>query len=67
MFGVQIIIVVVMLVVSVVLKYPVLLINVILLALTMTDVARRVYTIFHLSAVVVEIYDGSSPRRGSIR
>ena len=52
MFGVQIIIVVVMLVVSVVLKYPVLLINVILLALTMTDVARRV---FHLSAVVVEI------------
>ena len=52
--GVQIIIVVVMLV-SVVLKYPVLLSNVILLALTMTDVVRRVYTIFHLSAVVVEI------------
>lgn len=55
MFGVQIIIVVVMLVVSVVLKYSVLLSNVILLALTMTDVARRVYTIFHLSAVVVVI------------
>lgn len=52
---VQIIIVVVMLVVSVVLKYPVLLSNVILLALTMTDVARRVYTISHFSAVVVEI------------
>lgn len=55
LLDVQIIIVVVMLMVSVVLKYPVLLSNVILLVLTMTDVARRVYTISHFSVVVVEI------------
>lgn len=55
LLSVQIIVVIVTLVVSVVLKYPVLLSNVILLVLTMTDVARRVYTISHFSVVVVVI------------
>ena len=55
LLSVQIIVVIVTLVVSVVLKYPVLLSNVILLVLTMTDVVRRVYTISHFSVVVVEI------------
>ena len=55
LLSVQIIVVIVTLVVSVVLKYPVLLSNVILLVLIMTDVARRVYIVSHFSAVVVVI------------
>lgn len=54
LLNVQIIVVIVTLM-SIVLSLPIQLINVILLVLTMTDVARRVYIVSHFSAVVVGI------------
>lgn len=54
LLNVQIIVVIVTLM-SIVLSLPIQLINVIHLVLTMTDVARRVYTISHFSVVVVVI------------